>query len=93
MGGNGKCKYAVSMAEQQSAIAAGEASTEAAKVVKTAQAAVKNITQTRIAYLVRQHYAALVIQTAFRGYLVSNYTDLCLFIHFWMHHMFFDFMF
>ncbi|KAJ8424021.1 hypothetical protein Cgig2_001724 [Carnegiea gigantea] len=73
MSGNGKCEDAASMDEQQRAIAAAKASTEAAQVaVKTAQAAVRSATQTRIACLVKQHYAALVIQTAFRGYLARQ---------------------
>jgi len=83
MSGNGKCEDAASMDKQQRAIAAAKASTEAAQVaVKIAQAAVRSVAQTRIACLVKQHYAALVIQTAFRGYLVSSFMVSCFFVHF-----------
>ncbi|KAL2902967.1 Protein IQ-DOMAIN 1 [Bienertia sinuspersici] len=58
--------------ERNHAIAAAEAKTAAAKVaVATAQAAVR-YQEIIPAYLAREYYAALIIQTAFRGYLVSE---------------------
>lgn len=54
-------------AEQRHAIAVAVASAAAAEAaVVTAQAAVE------VARLAREHHAAVVIQTAFRGYLVSR---------------------
>lgn len=57
-------------AEQRHAIAVAVASAAAAEAaeaaVVTAQAAVE------VARLAREHHAAVVIQTAFRGYLVSH---------------------
>ena len=59
-------------AEQQHAIAVAAATAAAAEAaVATAQAAVEIVRLTRPSSFVREHYAAIVIQTAFRGYLVS----------------------
>jgi hypothetical protein len=49
------------------------ATTAAAQAaVATAQAAVEVVRLTRPPLFVKQHFAAIAIQTAFRGYLVSN---------------------
>lgn len=60
-------------AEQRHAIAVAIATTAAAQAaVATAQAAVEVVRLTRPAasIFVREHFAAIVVQTAFRGYLV-----------------------
>lgn len=50
------------------------ATTAAAQAaVATAQAAVEVVRLTRPTLFVKQHFAAIAIQTAFRGYLVINY--------------------
>lgn len=61
--------------EQKHAFAVAAATAAAAEAaVATAQAAVEIIRLTRFSNpsSVKQHYAAIVIQTAFRGYIVSN---------------------
>lgn len=59
-------------AEHRHAIAVAAATAAAAEAaVATAQAAVEIVRLTRPSSFVREHYAAIVIQTAFRGYLVS----------------------
>ncbi|KAL9360146.1 hypothetical protein Peur_048269 [Populus x canadensis] len=60
---------AAAAAEQRHAIAVA-AATEAA--VATAQAAAEVARLTRPSYHPREHYAAIVIQTAFRGYLARR---------------------
>lgn len=60
--------------EQKHALAVAVATAEAA--MATAQAAVEVARLTRPTYQPKQHYAAIVIQTAFRGYLVSESIDL-----------------
>ncbi|KAA8540089.1 hypothetical protein F0562_026781 [Nyssa sinensis] len=60
-------------AEQRCAIAVAMATTAAAEAaVATAQAAVEVIRLTRPSIFVREHFAAIVIQTAFRGYLARR---------------------
>ncbi|PSS32962.1 Protein IQ-DOMAIN like [Actinidia chinensis var. chinensis] len=60
-------------AEQRRAIAVAMATTAAAEAaVATAQAAVEIIRLTRPSILVREHHAAIAIQTAFRGYLARR---------------------
>lgn len=60
-------------AEQQHAIAVAAATAAAAEAaVATAQAAVEIVRLTRPSSFVREHYAAIVIQTAFRGYLAKR---------------------
>ncbi|KAK9292349.1 hypothetical protein L1049_020315 [Liquidambar formosana] len=61
-------------AEQRHALAVAMATTAAAEAaVATAQAAVEIIRLTsRPSILVREHYASIVIQTAFRGYLARK---------------------
>jgi opacity protein-like surface antigen len=60
-------------AEQRHAIAVAMATAAAAHAaVATAQAAVEVVRLTRPPIFGREHYAAVVIQTAFRGYLVSK---------------------
>lgn len=56
--------------DQKNALAAARARAEAA--MATAQAAAEVARMTRPSNRARDHYAATVIQTAFRGYLVSN---------------------
>lgn len=56
--------------EERHAIAVAVAT--AAAAAATAQAAVEVARLTRPSYHAREHYAAIVIQTAFRGYLVSQ---------------------
>ena len=66
---------ALDIAEQRHAIAVAAATAAAAQAaVTTAQAAVEIIRlSSRLSNTnVREHYAAIVIQTAFRGYLVSE---------------------
>ncbi|KAK3042853.1 hypothetical protein RJ639_001126, partial [Escallonia herrerae] len=59
--------------EQRRAIAMAMATTAAAEAaVATAQAAVEVIRLTRHSHFVREHHAATVIQTAFRGYLARR---------------------
>lgn len=60
----------VASAEQKHALAVAVATAEAAMV--TAQAAVEVARLTRPSNHAREHYAAIIIQTAFRGYLVSQ---------------------
>lgn len=60
---------AAAVTDQKNALAAAVAKAEAAMV--TAQAAVEVARMTRPSNQAREHYAATVIQTAFRGYLVS----------------------
>ena len=61
------------VSEQRHAIAVAAATAAAAEAaVATAQAAVEIVRLTRPSSFFREHYAAVVIQTAFRGYLVSN---------------------
>ncbi|KAK6948010.1 protein of unknown function DUF4005 [Dillenia turbinata] len=57
-------------AEQRHAIAVAAAAAEAA--VATAQAAVEIVRLTRPSTFVREHYAAIIIQTYFRGYLARR---------------------
>lgn len=67
---------AAMVAEQRHAIALAVASAATAEAaVATAQAAaeVVRLTQPSAAGFVRQHCAAIVIQTTFRGYLVCIY--------------------
>ncbi|XVF12752.1 hypothetical protein REPUB_Repub08aG0146500 [Reevesia pubescens] len=60
-------------AEQRHAIAVAIATTAAAHAaVATAQAAVEVVRLTRPTIFVREHFAAIVIQTAFRGYLARR---------------------
>ncbi|KAJ6675160.1 IQ-DOMAIN 5-RELATED [Salix viminalis] len=60
-------------AEQRHAIAVAVATAAAAEAaVATAQAAVEVARLTRPSYHPREHYAAIVIQTAFRGYLARR---------------------
>ncbi|GKU88997.1 hypothetical protein SLEP1_g3197 [Rubroshorea leprosula] len=60
-------------AEQRHAIAVAIATTAAAQAaVATAQAAVEVVRLTRPTIFVREHLAAIVIQTAFRGYLARR---------------------
>lgn len=59
--------------QQMHAMAVAAATTAAAEAaVATAQAAVEIARLTRPSNYVREHCAAIVIQTAFRGYLVSE---------------------
>lgn len=58
--------------EKRHAIAVAMATTAAAQAaVATAQAAVEAVRLARPSLLMKKHWAAIVIQTAFRGYLVS----------------------
>ncbi|XVE58284.1 hypothetical protein DITRI_Ditri04bG0158000 [Diplodiscus trichospermus] len=60
-------------AEQRHAIAVAIATTAAAQAaVATAQAAVEVVRLTRPSILVREQFSAIVIQTAFRGYLARR---------------------
>lgn len=60
-----------SVSEQKRAMAVAMATTAAAEAaVATAHAAVEFIRLTRPSLLVKEHKAAVVIQTIFRGYLV-----------------------
>ncbi|XVF51076.1 hypothetical protein PTKIN_Ptkin04bG0155300 [Pterospermum kingtungense] len=60
-------------AEQRHAIAVAIATTAAAQAaVATAQAAVEVVRLTRPSIFVREHFAAIVVQTAFRGYLARR---------------------
>ncbi|OMO97778.1 IQ motif, EF-hand binding site [Corchorus olitorius] len=60
-------------AEQRHAIAVAIATTAAAQAaVATAQAAVEVVRLTRPSIFVREHFAAIVIQTSFRGYLARR---------------------
>lgn len=60
-------------ADQKHAIAVAVATAAAAEAaVATAQAAVEIVRLTRPNNFVKEHYAATLIQTAFRGYLVST---------------------
>jgi hypothetical protein len=53
-----------------------QATTAAAQAaVATAQAAVEVVRLTRPSLLAKQHFAAIAIQKAFRGYLVSDYKE------------------
>lgn len=64
---------AATAAEQRHAIAMAVAKAAAAEAaVATAQAAVEVARLTRPSNQAREYYAAIVIQTAFRGYLVSK---------------------
>ncbi|CAK7348640.1 unnamed protein product [Dovyalis caffra] len=64
---------AAGAAEQRHAIAVAVATAAAAEAtVATAQAAVEVTRLTRPSYHPREHYAAIVIQTAFRGYLARR---------------------
>ncbi|KAJ6887768.1 hypothetical protein NC652_028911 [Populus alba x Populus x berolinensis] len=57
-------------AQQRHALAVAMATTAAAQAaVATAQAAVEVVRLTRPPFFVKQHFAAIAIQTAFRGYL------------------------
>ncbi|GAB2255627.1 hypothetical protein Droror1_Dr00009405 [Drosera rotundifolia] len=59
--------------ERRTAMAVAMASTAAAEAaVATAQAAVEFIRLTRPSMLIRENHAAMVIQTAFRGYLARR---------------------
>lgn len=63
--------------EQRHAIAVAIATAAAAQAaVATAQAAVEVVWLTRPSIFVREHYAAVSIQTAFRGYLVMKQRSL-----------------
>lgn len=69
-------------AEQRHVIAVAAATAAAAEVaVATAQAAEEIVRLTRPNNFAREHYAATLIQTAFRGYLVSNLPRACLRLH------------
>lgn len=60
-------------ADQRHAIAVATATAAAAEAaVATAQAAVEIVRLTRPNNFVKEHFAATLIQTAFRGYLVST---------------------
>ncbi|XP_075652032.1 protein IQ-DOMAIN 17-like [Castanea sativa] len=60
-------------AEHRHAIAVAAATAAAAEAaMATAQAAVEIVRLTRPSSFVREHYAAIVIQTAFRGYLARR---------------------
>ncbi|XAR70105.1 hypothetical protein NMG60_11026860 [Bertholletia excelsa] len=60
-------------AEQRHAIAVGAATTAAAEAaVRKTNAAVEIIRLTRLSSSVREHSAAIIIQTAFRGYLARR---------------------
>ncbi|KAJ6410934.1 hypothetical protein OIU84_007649 [Salix udensis] len=63
-----------SAAKQRHALEAAMATTAAAQeaVVATAQAAVEIVRPTRPTLLVKQHFAAIAIQKAFRGYLARR---------------------
>nr|DAD18040.1 TPA_asm: hypothetical protein HUJ06_019503 [Nelumbo nucifera] len=64
---------AAAAAEQRHAIAVAVATAAAAEAaVATAQAAVEVVRLTRPSNFVREHCAAIVIQTAFRGYLARR---------------------
>ncbi|KAK2633891.1 hypothetical protein Ddye_028683 [Dipteronia dyeriana] len=59
--------------QQRHAIAVAMATTAAAQAaVATAQAAVEAVRLTKPSFLVKKHWAAIVIQTAFRGYLARR---------------------
>ncbi|KAK0591446.1 hypothetical protein LWI29_001974 [Acer saccharum] len=59
--------------QQRHAIAVAMATTAAAQAaVATAQAAVEAVRLTKPSFLVKKHRAAIVIQTAFRGYLARR---------------------
>lgn len=76
LGGNlaGTSAPEVAKSQQQCAIAVAMATKVAAEAaVATAQAAMEIIRLTRPSISVRQQHAAILIQTAFRGYLVINY--------------------
>lgn len=63
----------VLVAEQRRAIAVAAATAAAAEAaVATAQAAVEVVRLTRPNNFAKEQYAATLIQTAFRGYLVSE---------------------
>jgi len=63
-------------AKQRQALEAAMATTAAAQAaVATAQAAVEVVRLTRPSLLAKQHFAAIAIQKAFRGYLVSDYKE------------------
>ncbi|XP_042517817.1 protein IQ-DOMAIN 17-like [Macadamia integrifolia] len=63
----------VTAAEQRHAIAVAVATAAAAEAaVATAQAAVEVVRLTRPSNFVKEHYSAIVIQTAFRGYLARR---------------------
>ena len=59
----------VADAKQRQALEAAMATTAAA------QAAVEVVRLTRPPLLAKQHFAAIAIQKAFRGYLVSDYKE------------------
>ncbi|XP_024017975.1 protein IQ-DOMAIN 14 isoform X1 [Morus notabilis] len=60
-------------AERSHALAVAMATTAAAKAaVATAQAAVEVIRLTRPSYNIKEHFSAIAIQTAFRGYLARR---------------------
>lgn len=62
-----------SEAEQRRAIAVAVATTAAAEAaVATAQAAVEVVRLTTPSFFITQHKAAVLIQTAFRGYMVIS---------------------
>lgn len=62
----------VDAADQRHAIAVAMATTAAAQAaVVSAQAAVEAVRLARPSIFATQHYAATIIQTAFRGYLVN----------------------
>ncbi|KAJ8650241.1 hypothetical protein MRB53_003264 [Persea americana] len=64
---------AAAAADQRHAIAVAVATAAAAEAaVATAQAAVEVVRLTRPSNFVKEHYAAIVIQTAFRGYLARR---------------------
>ncbi|KAK3232364.1 hypothetical protein Dsin_004245 [Dipteronia sinensis] len=59
--------------QQRHAIAVAMATTAAAQAaVATAQAAVEAVRLTKPSFVVKKHWAAIVIQTAFRGYLARR---------------------
>lgn len=64
--------------EQRQAIAVAVATAAAVEAAAaTAQAAVEVVRLTRPSNFVREHCAAIAIQTAFRGYLVRTTLDIC----------------
>ncbi|KAG5233657.1 hypothetical protein OIU77_001029 [Salix suchowensis] len=71
---NGSIKSEAADAHQRHAFAVAMATTAAAQAaVATAQAAVEVVRHTRpLPLFIRQHFAAIVVQTAFRGYLARR---------------------
>lgn len=71
--GNNGGGASTAAAEQRHAIAVAVAkAAEAEAAVATAQAALQDARLTKPSYGRKHHFAAIVIQTAFRGYLVRK---------------------